>query len=191
MQRSVIAIALATGLAAPWLACAQQSAAPTNYVKLSVGQSDTEIDFWGGDTDTVVGFAVGSQVSSNIDVELGYSHFGTAKYADVGAVGNTLKARTEALYLAAVGKYAMQPAVSIYGKLGLAYHWSDRRGVRNGAAFDANDDRLGPLVGIGASWQFTPSWAADAEYTYFNRTSKLAGEVADIGVWTVGLRYVW
>ena len=30
-----------------------QAAPATNYVKLSAGQSDANIDFWGDDTDTV------------------------------------------------------------------------------------------------------------------------------------------
>jgi opacity protein-like surface antigen len=191
MQRTVNAIVLAAALATPWLAHAQQATPATNYVKLSAGQSDASIDFWGDDTDTVASLAVGAQVSNNIDVEFGYSHFGKAKYADVGAVGNTLTARSEAFYLAAVGKYAVHPAFSIFGKLGAAYHWSNRRGVRDGTAFNTDDDRVGPLIGLGVSWQFTPNWAADVDYTYFNRTSKVAGEASDIGVWTLGLKYLW
>jgi opacity protein-like surface antigen len=190
MQRSVIAIGLAVALAAPWTAQAQSTPA-TSYVKLSAGQSDASIDFWGNDTDTAAALAVGSQISTNIDAELGYVHFGKARYADVGAVGNTLSAQSEAAYIAAVGKYSVHPAVSIFGKLGVAYHWSNRRGVRDGTAFDTNDDRFGPLIGVGASWQFTPNWAADVDYTYFNRNAKVAGETSDVDIWTVGLRYLW
>ena len=60
MQRTVNAIVLAAALATPWLAHAQEAAPATNYVKLSAGQSDASIDFWGDDTDTVAPLAVGA-----------------------------------------------------------------------------------------------------------------------------------
>lgn len=192
MQRSVITIALAALLAAPGLVLAQAQNVPaSSYVKLSTGQSSARIDFWGSDTDTPIALAAGAQVANNIDAEIGYIHFGKAKYADVGAVGNTLTARSEAAYVAAVGRYALQEALALYGKLGIAYNWSNRRGVRDSAAFDTNDDRFGPLIGLGLSWRFTPNWAADIDYTYFDRTSKVAGERSNIDIWTVGLKYLW
>ena len=192
MQRSVIAIGLAAFLAVPALAQAQvQNVPPSSYVKLSAGESSAKIDFWGTDTDTAYGLAAGAQVSSNIDAELGYIHFGKAKYTDVGVVGNSLTARSEAAYLAAVGRYSLLEALSVYGKLGVAYNWSNRSGVRSGTAFDTNDDRFGPLIGLGVSWRFTPNWAADVDYTYFDRTSNVAGERSNIDIWTVGLKYLW
>lgn len=192
MQRSVIAIGLAAVMVAPGLVQAQvQSTSPNSYVKLSAGQSSASIDFWGSDTDTATALAVGAQVSSNIDAELGYIHFGKAKYSDVGVVGNSLSARSESAYLAAVGRYPLREEFSLYGKLGVAYHWSNHTGVRDGAAFDVNDDRFGPLIGLGVSWRFAPNWAADIDYTYFSRTSKVAGEISDIDIWTLGLKYLW
>jgi len=190
MQRSMIAIGLAAFLAAPGLVQAQ-NVSPSSYVKLSTGQSSAKIDFWGSDTDTASGLAVGAQVSNNIDAELGYIHFGKAKYTDVGVVGNSLTARSEAAYLAAVGRYSLLEALSVYGKLGVAYNWTNRSGVRSGTAFDTDDDRFGPLIGLGVSWRFTPNWAADVDYTYFDRTSKVAGERSNIDIWTVGLKYLW
>ena len=43
----------------------------------------------------------------------------------------------------------------------------------------------------GLTWRFTPNWAADVDYTYFDHTSKVAGERSDIDIWTVGLKYLW
>ena len=85
----------------------------------------------------------------------------------------------------------MLEALSVYGKLGVAYNWTNRSGVRSGTAFDTDDDRFGPLIGLGVSWRFTPNWAADVDYTYFDRTSKVAGERSNIDIWTVGLKYLW
>lgn len=192
MQRSVIALGLAASLVAPALVQAQaQSAPPSSYIKLSTGQSSASIDFWGKDTDTASALAVGAQLSANIDAEIGYVHFGKAKYTDVGVVGNSLTARAESAYIAAVGRYSLLEALSLYGKLGAAYHWGNRRGVRGGTTFDTNDDRFGPLIGLGLSWRFSPNWAADVDYTYFDRNSKVAGERSDIDIWTIGLKYLW
>lgn len=192
MQKSAIAIGVAALLAAPGLVQAQaQNAPPSTYVKLSTGQSSASIDFWGRDNDSASALALGTQLSTNIDAELGYIHFGKAKYTDVGVVGNSLTARSESAYVAAVGRYSLLEALSLQGKLGVAYHWSNRSGVRDSTAFNTDDDRFGPLIGLGLSWRFTPNWAADVDYTYFYRTSKVAGEASDIDTWTVGLKYLW
>ena len=47
------------------------------------------------------------------------------------------------------------------------------------------------MVGIGASWQFMPNWAADIEYAYFNEVGKDRGVKANLDMWTVGLKYLW
>lgn len=186
MKRSRIAIWLAALLAAPLVQA--QTAPPSTYVKLGGGQARTDADFWGKDSDTAALIAAGAQVSSNMDVELGYIHLGKAKYA---FAGNSMTARSESVYLAAVGRSSLRDGFSLYGKLGAAYNWTNWRGVRDAAAFDTDDRRFGPMVGIGATWQFMPNWAADLEYAYFSRTRKVAGEATDVDLWTIGLKYLW
>jgi len=188
MQRSMIAASLAVLLAAPFAAQAQ-SASTSSYVKLGVGQARADIDVWGKDTDTAESLAYGVQISPNFDVEVGYNNFGKAKYAP--SVGNSLSARSESLYVAAVGKYPLLEKFSLYGKLGASYHWNKWTGSLAGTAFSNTDNRLAPMVGIGASWQFMPNWAADLEYAYYNEVAKDQGRKANIDMWTVGLKYLW
>lgn len=190
MQRSVLAALLASMLAVPFASHAQ-SASPSSYVKLGVGQARADIDFWGKDTQTAASLAYGIPINPTFDVELGYIYFGRAKYADVGAVGNSLSARSEALYLAAVGKIPVHEMFDVYGKLGASYHWNKWTGVEAGTAFRNDDNRLAPMVGVGVSWKFMPSWAADLEYAYFNDVGKSGGRSANIDLWTVGVKYLW
>ncbi len=188
MQRSLITASLAVLLAAP-LAAQAQSPSPANYVKLGVGQARADIDTWGKDTDTAASLAYGVQVHPNIDVEVGYINFGKANYAP--SVGNALSARSESAYVAAVGKYPFQDGFSVYGKLGASYHWNKWKGAIATVPFSSSDDRLAPMVGVGASWKFMPNWAADLEYAYFNRVAKDQSVKANIDMWTVGIKYLW
>lgn len=192
MQRSLIAASLAMLVAVPFAAQAQ-SASTSSYVKLGVGEARADIDTWGKDTGTAASLAYGVQINPNFDVEVGYINFGKAKYALAG--GDTLNARSESLYLAAVGKYPFQDGFSVYGKLGASYHWNKWDGVAvtrlPAGAYSSSDDRLAPMVGIGASWQFMPNWAADIEYAYFNEVGKDRGVKANLDMWTVGLKYLW
>jgi OOP family OmpA-OmpF porin len=150
---------------------------------------DCSIDTWGKDNDTAASLAYGVQVNPNFDVEVGYINFGKAKYAP--SVGNTLNARSESVFLAAVGKYPLQDGFSLYGKLGASYHWNKWNGTLATVPFNNTDDRLAPMVGVGASWQFMPNWAADVEYAYFNEAAKDQGRKANIDMWTVGVKYLW
>ncbi len=188
MQRSLMAASLAVLLAAP-LAVQAQSPATSSYVKLGVGQARADIDVWGKDTDTAASLAYGVQVNPNFDVEVGYINFGKARFAPAGT--DTLSARSESVFLAAVGKYPIQDGFSVYGKLGASYHWNKWTGSLGGTAFSSSDDRLAPMVGVGASWQFMPNWAADLEYAYFNEVGKDQGRKANVDMWTVGLKYLW
>ena len=192
MQRSLIAASLALMLAAP-LAVQAQSTSTSSYVKLGVGQASADIDFWGSDTGTAASLAYGVQVNPNFDVEVGYINFGKAKYATAG--GDTLNARSESVFIAAVGKYPFQDGFSVYGKLGASYHWNKWDGTvvtfTPTGPYSNSDNRLAPMIGIGASWQFNPNWAADLEYAYFNKVAKDQGREANLDMWTVGLKYLW
>lgn len=190
MQRSTMAALLAVLLAAP-LAAQAQSAPMSSYVKLAVGQARADVDFWGKDTDTAASLAYGVQVNPNFDLEVSYINFGKGRYAP--SAGNTLSARSESVVLAAVGKYPVQDGFSVYGKLGASYHWNKWTGTQTVVpnTFSSSDNRLAPMVGIGASWQFMQNWAADIEYAYFNEVSKDQGRKANIDLWTVGVKYLW
>lgn len=188
MQRSLIAAALAAGLIVPWTVQAQ-SVPAASYVKLGVGQARADIDVWGKDTDTAASLAYGVQVNPNFDMEIGYINFGKAIYAP--SVGESLRARSQSAYIAAVGKYPLPQGFSVYGKLGASYHWNKWSGETSSTPFDDTDRRLSPMVGIGASWQFMQNWAADLDYAYFNTAGKGQGREADIDLWTVGVRYLW
>ena len=187
MQRSLIAASLAVLFTASFTAQAE-STSTSSYVKLGVGEARGDIDFWGKESATAASIAYGMQINPNFDVEAGYINFGKANYAP--SAGNTLSARSDAIFIAAVGKFPIQDGFSVYGKLGASYHWNKWSGTNPGA-FDNSDDRLAPMLGIGASWQFMPNWAADVEYAYFNEAGKAQGRTANLDLWTVGIKYLW
>lgn len=188
MQRSLMAASLAALLAAPFAVQAESTSA-SSYVKLGVGEARGDIDFWGKDSATAFSLAYGMPINPNFDVEAGYINFGKGNYAP--SVGNTLSARSESIFIAAVGKYPIQDGFSVYGKLGASYHWNKWSGTSVGVPFNRSDDRLAPMFGIGATWQFMPNWAADLEYAYFNDVGKDQGRKANLDLWTVGIKYLW
>lgn len=182
----LIAGLLAVLLSLPLLASAQQ--APQSYLKLAVGNARSDIDAWGRENDTAVSLAYGVRFQPNLDVEVGYINFGKSRYRG-GA--DTLTAKSEALFVAAVGRYPLQQALSVYGKLGASYHWNEWSGSVGGISYSDDDDRLAPMVGIGLSWEFMPKWAADVDYTYFNDAGKSGGRSANIDLLSVGVKYLF
>ena len=190
MQRSVLAALLASLLAVPFVVHAQ-SASTSSYLKLGAGQARADIDFWGKDTRTSGLLAYGFQINPNFDMEVGYINFGKARYSGVGLAGNNLSAKSESLYLAAVGKIPVYDMFSVYGKFGASYHWNKWNGSEGGGAFSNDDNRLAPMVGVGASWQFMPNWAVDLDYAYFHEVGKSGGRSANLDMWTAGVKYLW
>ncbi len=175
---------LVASLSLPLLASAQQ--APHSYLKLTVGKARSDIEGWGREKDTAAALAYGVRFHPNLDLEVGYINFGKSRYRS-GA--DKLSAKSEALFVAAVGRYPLQQAFSVHGKLGASYHWNDWSGSVGGVSYSDDDSRLAPMVGIGLSWEFMPNWAADADYTYFNDAGKSGGRSANIDLLTVGVKY--
>lgn len=173
-------------LSLPMLAAAEQT--PQNYMKFAVGIARSDIDVWGRESDTAVSLAYGTTLQPNFDLELGYINFGKANYR--GAT-DTLSAKSQAVFAAVVGHYPVQPAFSVYGKLGAAYHWNKWSGTVAGVRYNDDDNRLAPMIGVGLSWKFMPDWSADIDYSYFNNAAKSGSRSANLDLLTVGVKYLF
>ncbi len=185
-KTSTLATMLAAALAFPFAA---QADTEKSYVKLSAGDMRTDIDDVGKESATAVSLAYGMPMTEMFDVEVGYINFGTAKYR--GAPGYGLDAKSESVYLAAVGKLPLGSGFSAFGKLGASYHRNKLTYTMAGVPGTEKDNRLAPLIGIGLSYQFTDALAADLEFTHFNRVGSENGSDADINLVALGLRYAF
>lgn len=186
MRRRLFAGLLVMPLSLPLLAGAQD--APASYLKVGVGNARSDIDGWGRENDTAGALAYGVRFHPNVDVEVGYINFGKSRYTG-GA--DTLTAKSESLYLAAIGRMPFQRGLSAFAKLGASYHWNEWSGTVAGLGYSADDDRLAPMAGIGLSWQFMPNMAADIDYSHFNKAGKSEGRSADIDMLSVNVKFLF
>lgn len=182
MQKSLLAALLGTALIAPLAAHAEGS-----YVGVNVGQSTyQDILLSGGDqSKTLVGLNYGMAFNPNFDIEVGYVYHGRTSDTDT-ASGTTLKIDTQSLYLAAVGKLPLAEGVNVYGKAGLATNYNKAVAAdSSGSAKDTNT-KVGILLGVGVSYQFTKEWSGLIEYAYFDKPSDGDFKLSN---WTAGVRY--
>ncbi len=186
LSYGMFAAALAATVSLPSVATAQQT--PPSYVKLAVGNARSDIDEWGNENDAAASLAYGMRFHPNFDAEVGYLNFGKAHYRS-GV--DTLNAKSQALFAAVIGRYPLQQQFSVYGKIGVSYHWNEWSGSVAGVRYNDDDKRLAPLIGVGLSWQFMPEWSADLDYAHFNNVGKSSGRSANIDLVTVGVKYLF
>lgn len=177
MQKKLLAALLSAALLSPVAAQADGS-----YVKFSAGQSEYKGDL-GKDHETALSLAYGFAVDKNVDIELGYIHFGKVKNAEPGY---SVTAERQAFYLAGVGSMPLTGAFSASAKLGLAVNRYEDHLLSIVGNESEKVTKIRPMLGLGTSYQFTKEVAGVLEYQYFGKISNADVKTSAL---TLGVKY--
>jgi OmpA-OmpF porin, OOP family len=162
MKRSLMALAVgATSALCAFPAAAQFQ--PQFYVGAGGGWVDSD------DSSNAWKIYGGAQFNPYLGVE--------GAYNDLGDVGlGDLTSWT----LSAVGTWPINPAWSVFAKLGAA--WSD---IENGGKHDSTE----MLIGAGVDFNFNKNLGVRVEYEDFGDTPDIAGRDASVSVWSLSVKY--
>lgn len=177
MKKQLFAALMAVIFLSPVAAQAEGS-----YVQFSGGRSEYKGDE-GKERDNALSLAYGFAVDKNFDVEMGYIHFGKIKAVEPGY---SFTAERQAVYLAGVGSLPVTDAFSASAKLGLAVNRYEDQIISILGNESEKVTKVTPMLGLGASYQFTKEIAGVLEYQYFGKISS-----ADIknSALTLGVKY--
>ncbi len=179
MQKSLFAALLGMSLVVPLAAHAEGS-----YVGIHVGDSKYEMD--GADeSKTLVAISYGMPITPSVDLEAAYIRHGKLSNTDPVS-GDSARFETQSLYLAGVGKLPITAELSAFGKAGLAAHYSDASVTFGGTTVSDSETKVGPMLGIGLSYQFTKEISGVVEYQYFD---KVIDDGPKVSTWSLGARY--
>ncbi len=183
MQKSLFAAWLGIALAVP-LAVPLAAHAEASYVGINVGES--KYDLAGeDDSKTLIGLSYGTTINPNFDIEAAYLRHGKIKGTDPVS-GDSASLDTQSLYLAAVGKLPIADGFHAFGKAGVALHYSDASLTTGGTTLSDSETKVGPMIGLGVSYQFTKEISGVVEYQYFD---KVIDDGPKLSSWSVGARY--
>jgi opacity protein-like surface antigen len=133
--------------------------------------------------DSDLGFSIGLGYSFNqyIAVEAAYLDLGDTTYSAVGTLDDG-ESQFDVNLHAKIGSSG--PAVALVGSLPVSHAWTlDARAgayfakskitvelsdATGSAADSGSDDDTGVLLGVGATWSFSPKWALRAGYTHIS-----------------------
>jgi opacity protein-like surface antigen len=130
----------------------------------------------------------GYEIDPMWGVEAGYTDFSGSDFSFTrNGVPGRGSSEGYGVYIAGKGRYPLDAMVNqpveAFGKLGVAYSHRELDS-NSGLHFDNHD--TGVYAGVGLQWNFTPQWAATAEYERYGR-SKTIGGAAD--VFSISARY--
>lgn len=148
------------------------SFAQNAYVTGQIGSADHEVSVDSvsiKDSDTAVLVAAGYRFTPNFAFEAGYAHLGEFKKTEGG---NTIYAKPKTFYGAVVGSFNATPAIALHAKLGVARSSTEVGYSSLNEAGSSDEHKTHIVAGVGASYAFTPSIAAVAEYHYFGKIAE-------------------
>lgn len=213
MKKIAIVLAL---LGASGIASAQQTGF---YLGAGVGQSNistgdlandiaselraagaTNVSSDENNRDTGWKIFAGYQFNPYLAVEGGYVDFGKydakvtgmAGTADVNIYGEV---DSQAMFFDVVGHLPANESFSVFGKVGLAFTWTDASASGNvgnffSASANASENEVVPKLGVGFRYNITKQIGVRAEYEYYFNVGKsdTTGE-SDIEMWGVGMTF--
>jgi OOP family OmpA-OmpF porin len=177
-MKKKVTLALAALLAVPVIASAQA------YVGASVGSNTYKLSFEDASTSqSETGGKVygGYNFTPNLGVEVGYANLG--KWSESDGI-DTVSTKTQSLYLAAVGTVPLAAGFSVQGKLGVARHSTK---VTLNELSDTVD-RVTPLIGIGATYAFTPNVLGVLEFEHYGKVASESGLDLEAQMVSAGIR---
>ncbi len=180
-MKKTLLIALLAAASAPFAAQAQ------SYVGVNVGRSEQKLssDGAGSESDNATGFrlSLGSAFTPNFGIEAGFVKQGSIE-VDVGG-GNIAYSKPKTFYIGGTGTYAVSPVVALTAKLGVAWNRTDFG--YSGTSMMHRETAA--LVGVGATYAFTPAIMAVAEYENYGRIFDQNGTKIEGSMLSLGLRF--
>ncbi len=175
------------------IAAAALTAAPAfaqGYVGFGVGSSkisgfDTGTISGGNTSKSLVKIYGGFQFTPNWGVEAQYSDLGKRDLTNAGAAAGSFSASQ--FSIAGTGTLPLTSGFSLLGKLGVS---GNRIGTSSNVVV-GNANSTGVLVGIGASYSFTPALSVRVEYEDFGNMAKIAnnGSTVRANGYSISLKY--
>ena len=166
-------------------ASAASFAQAQSYIGANVGRTEMKanIDGLGSfkDSDTAFKLYGGYQFNPTFGVEAGYNYLGKGELA----VGPSISAKPESIYLAGTATFPVNQEFAVFGKLGAA-----RTRTKLNVVGDADTEyRNSAVAGIGASYAFTKDISGVVEYEDFGKVVKRDGGSLKANLISVGMRY--
>lgn len=154
--------------------------AEDTYLKLGVGQSGYDLRDTGNTHQTGYFLAGGMAIDKNVDVEIGYIDFGKGTFSS--EVTNT-DVKVKSFYIAGIGKYWVNDAFNVYGKLGIA-HLKSEANINSKLVSEPTqtetETETKVLYGVGASYHFTKELSGSLEYAKYR---------SNVDMFSAGVRY--
>ncbi len=133
--------------------------------------------------------AGGYQFNQNLAVEIGYIRFSDVDFSGVGGVlGQDVSLSEKAIDFMAKPMLPLSTNFDIYAKLGLAYFKANGSAIVNGTSYLGYSDSWVPALGLGLSYDITPSVLLDLAWT---RLQSVGGDKAipSADFYSLGLAY--
>ena len=133
--------------------------------------------------------AGGYQFNQNLAVEIGYIRFSDVDFSGVGGVlGQDVALSEKAIDFMAKPMLPLSTNFDIYAKLGLAYFKANGSAIVNGISYLGYSDSWVPALGLGLSYDITPSVLLDLAWT---RLQSVGGgnAIPSADFYSVGLAY--
>jgi OOP family OmpA-OmpF porin len=163
------------------------------YVTGQLGSAEQEVSVSSvsiKDNDTAAAIALGYRITPMLAVEAGYAHLGEFTKSDSGY---TIYAKPKTVYGALVGSFTATPAISLHAKVGVARTESTIGYKYPNESGSTDVSKTHAVIGVGASYAFTPSLAAVVEYTYFGKVADNKGfdESLKASMVSAGVRFTF
>ena len=141
-----------------------------SYLKAGVGQSRYSVE---GFSENKTGWllAYGAALDPTWGIEGGYVNLGRLDGLE-DDFGNPRSLRSQAVYAAGTGRYALNEQASLFAKLGLA--------VKRFSGEGESETRTSLMGGVGAALRFDRHWGAALEYTHYGKSDGLASSMTTL-----------
>jgi len=128
----------------------------------------------------------GYRLSPYFSLEAGYARLGSLnRWTAVGGGAMEQKGVAQAFYGAAAGRWAINPAFALNGRVGVASSKISDTNTASPPEPGQGGRATGLMLGAGAEYSITPKIALTADYDHFDRVSKTSKG----GMVTVGARF--
>jgi len=187
MKQAFLALAVGAAFSLPFAAHAEGG-----YIGADVGHADVKVssDYYGSTTKGHTAYKLygGYDFNQYFGLEAGYVDFGKI---DMGYIDESLQAKSQAIYFAAVGTLPLNDQFSLYAKAGISANrvkvdWSFYDGSGSGSYTKNNTSAL---LGLGAAYHFSKNLSVVAEYDDFGKIEKEDGAHAKANIASLGIRY--
>lgn len=164
------------------------------YIGADLGQSYQKVNVngIGSTTEHEVGGKLlgGIQINKYLGVEAGYVNFGEIGASATNGIDTaSVSAKTQSAYLAATGTLPLNEQFSLFAKAGVARNRTKVTDSFNAATDSGTFYKTTAMLGVGASYAFTPKLSGVVEYDDFGKVIDESGVSLRQSMLSAGVRY--